>query len=239
MTVKKPSFIQAKWPAPANISACTTTLHLGNFSLNHNPALSVTRERLKKKLSLEKEPSWIQQIHGDVVLDLDKATSDDLLLADGSYTQQSNQICSIITADCLPILICSTNGDELAALHAGWRSLLGGIIENGIAFFKSKPHHLLAWLGPAISAQFFIVGNDVYEQFTLKNKQFEKAFTQITPKHFHCDLYQLAKQHLEMLGITKIYHDSYCTYKDKTLFYSYRRQNDKAGRMATLIWRNA
>ena len=238
MSIKKTFITKAKWPAPANVFACTTTLHLGNFSFNGNPTLSVTREKLKKKLSLTVEPFWIQQVHGNTVLDLDNIESNALISADGSYTQQPNQICTIITADCLPILICSMKGDELAAIHAGWRSLLAGVIENGIALFKSKPHHLLAWLGPAISAQFFIVGDDVYNQFISKNNQFANAFTQITPKHFHCNLYTLAKQHLKMQGITHIYHDNYCTYKDKKLFYSYRRQHDKAGRMATLIWRN-
>ena len=235
MMLSTPSIIEVKWPAPSNISAFTTTLHLGNLSLNDNPTLSMTREKLKQQLSLTREPYWMTQVHGNIVLDLDNKNLTHMT-ADGSYTRQSNRICTITTADCLPILICSENGDEVAALHAGWRSLLAGIIEHGIQAFNAQRHQLLAWLGPAISQQFFIVGNQVYQSFTLKDKTFESAFTRITPKHFHCNLYQLAKQHLKMQGVTHIYHDSYCTYKDKHLFYSHRRQNDKAGRMATLIW---
>jgi YfiH family protein len=238
MPIRKTSIIKAKWPAPDNIFACTTTVNFGNFGFRHNPMLLSNRQKLKTKLSLAMEPVWILQVHGDKVINLDTLSSNHTPEADGSYTQQVNHICSIVTADCLPILICSENGQEIAALHAGWRSLLKGVIKNGAALFQSPPQQLLAWLGPAISAQFFIVGDDVYNHFISTDKQFKEAFTQITPKHFHCDLYELAKQQLQALGITKIYHENYCTYKNKALFYSYRRQNEKAGRMATLIWRN-
>jgi purine-nucleoside/S-methyl-5'-thioadenosine phosphorylase / adenosine deaminase len=238
MSILKTPLIQAKWPAPSNIFAYTTTIHFGDLNFRNNPALMHNRQKLKTKLSLTTDPFWITQVHGDVVVNLDTTSAADAPEADGSYTQQANCICSIITADCLPILICSSDGQEIAALHAGWRSLLKGIISNGISLFKSPHHQLLVWLGPAISSQFFIVGDDVYEKFIQKDKQLKQAFTFITPRHFHCNLYELAKQELQSLGVTNIYFDNYCTYKNKTLFYSYRRQNEKAGRMATLIWRD-
>jgi YfiH family protein len=237
--MKKPTVIKATWPAPANVCAYTTTKSLGNLGLNQNPMLLSNREKLKSKLNLPDDPIWIQQVHGNTVVNLDDTSLASLPTADGSYTTRSNHPCVILTGDCLPIAICSSAGDEIAALHAGWRSLLGGVIENGIQHFKTAPNDLMVWLGPAISAQFFIVGDEIYHLFIKKDKNLKSAFIKLTPKHFHCNLYELAKKHLQALGIHRIFHDHYCTYKDKSLFYSYRREDKLAGRMATLIWRQA
>ena len=134
------------WSAPKNIFALTTTKNFGDLSL------------LKKTFDLPFEPCWLQQVHGNAVVNLDHCQDKSPLTHnsyDGSYTSESNIACVVRTADCLPILICNKNGTEIAALHGGWRSLLANIIFNGVKLFQSHPKDLLVWLGPAISQQQF------------------------------------------------------------------------------------
>lgn len=215
--------IHPTWPAPANIKAITTTKQLGSFQD------AKTKEELVEKLNLPNNPIWLQQEHkANVIYATNSAPS--MQTADASYTDQPNTICAIITADCLPILLCNAAGTKVAAIHAGWKSLAKGIIQKTIA--KLNTENLMAWLGPAIGPQKFEVGKDVYDSFP---KQ-QKAFTRIKPDKWLANIYQIATQILNSLQVNKVYCDNFCTYTDAQFFYSYRRDGNKTGRMASLIW---
>ena len=236
--------IYPDWPpAPSCIKACTTTrlggesqapydsFNLALHSCGNNEHVKANREKLKKTLGLSTEPFWLNQTHSTKVVRLEAQDRD----ADGSYTNQKAQTCIVLTADCLPVLICSKAGDEIAAVHAGWRGLAQGILKNALLQFKAKPEELLVWLGPAIGPENFEVGEEVKEAFSTLLGDCEYAFKQNKPKHYLADLYALARQQLTQLGCTAVYGGNFCTFSDQERFYSYRRDG-QTGRMASLIW---
>jgi YfiH family protein len=139
-----------------------------------------------------------------------------------------------MTADCLPVLFCSKNGDEVAAAHAGWRGLCAGILENTVACFEAAPADIMAWMGPAIGPAHFEVGGEVRDAFMAENSNASVAFTPAGTK-FMADIYLLARLRLQSAGLTAIYGGEYCTVTDSTQFYSYRRDGI-TGRLASLIW---
>jgi polyphenol oxidase len=236
-------WLQPEWPAPANIHAATT-LRTGGISqgvyTSLNPAthvgdnpesVSKNRQIIKTLLNLPSEPIWLNQIHSNRAV---KAIATDTpQQADASYTDQSNVVCVVMTADCLPLLVCSADGSEIAAIHAGWRGLLDGVIDNTIAALQNRD--VLVWLGPTIGSERFEVGNEVRAAYVAKSAKYASAFNQQSDTKWLADIYQLARINLAFLGITKIYGGDFCTVTDEKRFYSYRR--DKVtGRMATLIW---
>lgn len=237
-----------EWPAPKSVHAYSTTRQGGysnppfeyfnlHFKTGEQPEIITKNRRLlKTTLNLPSEPTWLTQPHGNLVVDAAKPATLD---ADGSYyaveNSDNNPVCIVTTADCLPILLCNQAGTEIAALHAGWRSLAEGIIENGLAKFNSTPNEILAWLGPAISQKHFAVGTEVRDKFIEHDPNAATAFKPTAVNKWLADLYQLAQQRLAARGITKIYGGNFCTYTDKNRFYSYRR-NNQTGRMASLIW---
>ena len=155
--------------------------------------------------------------------------------ADGSYSNSPGQVCAVLTADCLPILLCNREGDEIAALHAGWRGLASGIISKAVARMKTPPEKLLAWLGPAIGPEKFEVGRDVYDTFVGANHKAEDGFTTSSEEHWLADLYFLARLQFQTLGVEQVFGGDHCTFSEKEKFYSYRRDK-QTGRMASLIW---
>ena len=243
--MKNNHWLSPEWPAPANIHAATT-LRTGGVSLapynSLNPASHVgdnaehvreNRQRIKSLLKLPAEPLWLQQTHSNqaVYAQANSITA----IADASYTDQANVVCAVMTADCLPLLGCSADGLQIAAIHAGWRGLLDGIISNTIGCFATKD--LLVWLGPAIGKHCFEVGQDVYSAFAEKSAVFSSAFTASANDKYLADIYQLARIELQALGIKQIYGGDFCTVTDSDRFFSYRR-DQQTGRMATLIWRD-
>jgi YfiH family protein len=140
-----------------------------------------------------------------------------------------------MTADCLPILLCNRSGSEVAAIHAGWRGLANGIIEATVKKMQSSPEQLLAWIGPGIGQQFFEVGIEVREIFIAKNNNANDYFIASRPKHWLCDLGGLAVDVLTRLNLAEINRSEYCSFKDESILFSYRR-NATTGRMASLIW---
>ncbi|ESS69036.1 hypothetical protein MGMO_139c00100 [Methyloglobulus morosus KoM1] len=238
-------FLKTDWPAPANVHA-TTTLRSGGVSqggyaslnlathVGDNPdSVSQNRQLIKTLLGLPSEPIWLSQTHSNRAV---KAmAADSPLQADASYTDQPGVVCAIMTADCLPLLVCSDDGIEIAAVHAGWRGLLDGVIDNTIAALQNK--NLLVWLGPAIGPNCFEVGNDVRNAFVNKSNEYSAAFMPYGDGKWLADIYQLARINLAALSITKIYGGGFCTVTDHEQFYSYRR-DQVTGRMATLIWRD-
>lgn len=187
---------------------------------------------------LPQQPYWLNQTHSTDVVSLVGQSHDgkQLPAADASVTQMTGQVCLVMTADCLPLLICDKAGTQVAAIHAGWRGLLDGIIENTIAKLSAAPTDLLVWLGPAISQAHFQVGNEVRDAFITYDPQASKAFIADGDKWL-ADLYLLARQRLQTLAVntTDIYGGDYCTYQQTERFYSYRRDG-QTGRQASLIY---
>lgn len=238
-------WITADWPAPANIYTATTLrtggVSQGEFS-SLNPADHVNdkqqhvlanRQCIKDMLALPTDPAWLQQTHSAQVVCADLVTGRPEE-ADASYTAKNNIVCTVLTADCLPILLCDQQGTVVAAIHGGWRGLLNGIIENTLV--KMPDSEILAWLGPAIGAQCFEVGDDVRSAYINKSTQFAIAFKKQVNGKYLADIYQIAKLLLNDGSVQKIYGGDYCTVTDKERFFSYRRDG-QTGRMATLIWK--
>jgi len=232
------------WPAPPNIHAATTLRSGGvsqgpYFSLNPAAHVSDDSERVRQNrkiiremLDLPAEPVWLDQIHSNRAVKAEKTTS--LQQADASYTNESGVVCAVMTADCLPLLVCSTDGAQVGAIHAGWRGLLAGVISNTVVAMQQQ--NLLVWLGPAIGPDCFEVGAEVCDVFLEKSAKFDNAFKKQSNGKWLADIYQLARIELAALGIANVYGGTNCTVTEHERFYSYRRDT-QTGRMATLIWR--
>ena len=195
-------------------------------------------------LALPSEPAWLEQIHSNRAVKAVKTAS--LQQADASYTNESGVVCAVMTADCLPLLVCSMDGTQVAAIHAGWRGLLAGVIGNTVMAMQITPktpryksgatEDLLVWLGPAIGPDCFEVGAEVRDAFLEKSAEFSSAFKEQSNDKWLADIYQLARIELATLGIATVYGGTHCTVTEHERFYSYRRET-QTGRMATLIWR--
>lgn len=241
----EPQFILPDWPAPRNIRAATTTraggvsrapyqsLNLAAHVGDDSPAVSENRARLRHALQLPAEPLWLKQVHGITVINAGLRNGEPE--ADGSYAVGSGAVCAVLTADCLPVLLCDRAGTKVAALHAGWRGLANGVIERGVAALQTPGTELLAWLGPAIGPAAFEVGQEVQAAFTAHDPAAAAAFRPHRDGKYLADIYALARQRLAGLGVTSVYGGRFCTLTDRERFYSYRRDG-VTGRMATLIW---
>ncbi len=238
-------FISPDWPAPDNIRAFSTirqggfsqtpfdSLNLGDHVGDDIDLVSQNRGHLKQLIKAPEEPRWLKQVHSDHVVDSLDWQLD--IEADAIFSQHKNHVCTIMTADCLPILLCNQQGDTVAAIHAGWRSLAAGIIEKTIQRFSCNSDSIMAWLGPAIGPSQFEVGQDVYDAFCQHSPLANQAFKITNNTHYLADIYQLTRQRLDSQGITAIYGGDFCTVSDKQRFFSYRR-DQQTGRMASLIW---
>jgi YfiH family protein len=239
-------WIKPDWPAPANIHAITTT-RIGGVSLSPYDTLNLAdhvgdnqasvkenRRRLVHELGLPGEPRWLKQVHGTHVPAADEINPD-CCEADAAFTSKQNTVCAVLTADCLPILLCNKEGTQVAVIHAGWRGLLDGVIESTIRNMGCPGNELMAWLGPAIGPDVFEVGPEVRDAFIARRVEAVKAFTPALNDRWMANIYTLASQRLAGEGLAEIYGGNLCTYSDPLRFYSYRRDG-LTGRMATLIW---
>jgi YfiH family protein len=245
-----PRLIQPNWPAPGNVKALSTTreggvshvpyagLNLGLHVQDDSQLVWQNRQLLMTAAHLPQQPYWLNQTHSTDVVSLVGQSHDaeQLPAADASVTQMAGQVCLVMTADCLPLLICDKAGSQVAAIHAGWRGLLDGVIENTLAKLSAAPNDLLVWLGPAISQAHFQVGSEVRDAFITHDPQASSAFIADGDKWL-ADLYLLARQRLQALTVnaTDIYGGDHCTYRETDLFYSYRRDH-QTGRQASLIY---
>jgi len=235
--------ITPDWPAPSNVKALQTTrmggssaapyasLNLGSH-VGDNP-LVVNRNRMLLEPLLPGEPVWLNQVHGVTVTDAGQTSC--LPQADASISTHCGAVCVVMTADCLPILLCDEQGTVVGAAHAGWRGLCNGVIESSVKAMNVPPATLMAWLGPAIGPTAFEVGDEVRSAFVAKQAQAEMAFVAGAAGKWMADIYQLARLRLQALGIQRIYGGDLCTYRDPQRFFSYRRDG-VTGRMGTFIW---
>lgn len=238
------SIITPDWPAPMNVKAYVTTriggtseapyasLNLGGHVGDRPDCVAQNRTLLQQRLGYVGEVHWLNQVHSAEVIELPAMGES---RADASYTVQPREVCAVLTADCLPVLFTNQAGTKVAVAHAGWRGLCDGVLEKTLEKFDD-PEAVIAWMGPAIGANAFEVGDDVCEAFISVHSDAEGAFTPTkkTGKWLG-DLYLLARQRLQGAGCQQIYGGDFCTFTDSERFFSYRRDGI-TGRMASLIW---
>lgn len=245
-----PTTIEPDWRAPDNVLAFSTTrrgghsaapydsLNLGHHVADDDDHVVANRALLAPLLPRDTRVQWLQQVHGNGVIEADLAA--EYPRADASWCRQPGTACAVLSADCLPVLLCSSSGNVVAAAHAGWRGLLSGILEATVAAMKENPGSLLAWMGPAIGPGAFEVGAEVRERFLHQSggmlQATEDCFVPSESRrgHYFANLYALARLRLEVAGVTETYGGDLCTYSSPERFYSYRRDG-QTGRMASLI----
>ena len=249
MTPKIP-FISPDWPAPASVFALCTTREGGvspppydSFNIAHHVgdeprAVAANRSLLAADLPPGNRVQWLEQVHGVQVVQAPVVQGDACPVADAAWTAVPGVACTVMTADCLPVLFCSIDGARVAAAHAGWRGLHAGVLEATVRAMGVDAGRLMAWLGPAIGPDAFEVGPEVREAFLAwadGSPRVAACFASSgRPGHYLADLYALARYRLDALGITQVYGGNYCTFSDSDRFYSYRRDG-QTGRMASLV----
>ena len=245
MSTSTIELIRPDWPAPAHVQAWSTTraggvseapwdsLNLGAHVGDAPDAVNRNRRRLGDRLQLPEEPLWLQQVHGDRV----RLAAESDACADACLADRAGQVCVVMTADCLPVLLCNRGGSKVAAAHAGWRGLHSGILERTVAAFGERPGDLIAWLGPAIGPQAFEVGDEVRDVFINLDSGYASAFGHRGDRWL-ADLVHLAKLKLAKIGVPKISGGQFCTYTEADGFFSFRREG-QTGRMITAIYINA
>ena len=235
----------ADWPAPSAVRSWQSTrsggvsrdawsslnlaLHVGDRERD----VRENRDRLCAALELPAEPLWLEQVHGSRILDLDCGESGP---ADGAVISKAGVVLAVMTADCMPILLASRDGQRIGAVHAGWRGLAAGVIGAAVRALRIDPAEILAWLGPAIGQQAFEVGAEVRTAFLAADPDAGRHFRPNARGRWQADLYGLAKSALERAGIAAVYGKVACTCEDSARYFSHRREAP-CGRMATLIWR--
>ena len=237
-----PPCLRPQWPAPPGVGALCTTRAGGvspppyaslNLALHVGDAparVAANRRRLAALLGPGVEVAWLEHDPGATVR---RARPGVTARGDGLWTDAPGLACAVLTADCLPVLLCDAAGSAVAALHAGWRGLAAGILQAGVAAMGRPPARLMAWLGPAIGPARYVVGPEVRAAFPGA----KAAFAPAGDGRWHCDLYALARLALAAAGVEAVYGGGACTYDDRR-FYSYRRDG-VTGRMASLVWLEA
>lgn len=237
-------FICPDWPAPSHVRAVAST-RVGGISRGAYAGLNLAahvgdrledvvenRKILMQALQLPSEPDWLDQRHGAGVREA--RTISEAASADASHTTSAGPVCVVQTADCLPVLLCSREGDWVAAVHAGWKGIAANVLEATVRAYPGLPADLLAWLGPAISAEFYEVDEPVREALGEGLSSVALRPSDRT-RHWLLDLASAAAWQLERAGVAGCFGGSWCTFQDERLFYSHRRDRT-TGRMATLIW---
>jgi hypothetical protein len=235
--------IVPQWPAPKWVRAYATTrtggvsqgpfasLNLGDHVGDDPHAVMINRRRLRWALELPAEPVWLRQVHGNTVVAAHEAAAQHAE-ADAAFSDRGGVVCAVLTADCLPVLLCDTERPRVAAVHAGWRGLAAGVIERALQCFDSA--NVIAWLGPAIGPQAFEVGDDVVTQLA-QGPDGRTAMRAAAAGHWLVDIYELTRRRLQAAGVGAVYGGGFCTVNEHQRFFSYRREHT-TGRMAALIW---
>jgi YfiH family protein len=249
-------YLYPNWDAPSWVGALSTTRLAGVSAVPYDDgrgggglnlgthvgdvAEQVARNRALLAAKVPAQPAWLSQVHGIAVAKAsDAVLAHSPVQADASIATEPGLACAVLTADCLPVLLCDVAGQAVGAAHAGWRGLAGGVLENTVARLRAAgAGELLAWLGPAIGPARFEVGADVLQAFVVQQPQARRAFAPLPgkPGKYLADIYLLARLRLEAIGVRRVSGGDYCTVSDRR-FYSYRRDS-VTGRMASLIWIN-
>ena len=245
MTAAEPQVIVPDWPAPPGVRSAFTlrtggvsvapydSLNLGARIGDSPEAVAENRRRVREKLRLPAEPVWLEQVHGVEVVVL--GAPDLPPTGDASVARGAGCVCAIRVADCMPVLFAARDGSVVAAAHAGWRGLAGGVLEATVRRLGVPASQLIAWMGPAIGPAHFEVGEEVRAAFTATDVDAASAFAANARGRWQCDLYALARRRLAGIGISGIYGGGWCTFAEADRFFSYRRSG-QCGRMAALIW---
>ncbi len=253
------TLLTPSWPQIPNVHGFSTTrigggsappfdsLNLGLSTEDDPKIVAQNREALKEAIGLKRAPYWLIQTHSNIAIEADHNYRQQE--ADASFTTEKSIISAVMTADCLPLLIAEKSGRGVASIHAGWRSLVSGVIENTLTALKEQliekgidSPSFQVWLAPAISQKHFEVGPEVREVFLKEGNLDEPTANAFTPSertnHYYADLYALARIRLARVGVAMedIYGGDRCTFEEEEYFFSYRRDGLKSGRMATLIW---
>jgi hypothetical protein len=232
------------WPAPHQVRAWVTERggagrygagNLGAHVGDDASAVAANRSRLRAELDLPAEPTWLEQVHGAHVLDLDR---DPVVPADGAVTSRPGVVCAVLTADCLSVLFCDRAGRRIGVAHAGWRGLLGGVLPAAVSAMAVPPGELIAWLGPAVGPAAYEVGAEVRDPFVAQSAAAERRFVPNSRGRWQADLAGLARDSLAAAGVRAVHGGGLCTFTDAERFFSHRREG-QCGRMATLIWLGA
>ncbi|MFO7582330.1 peptidoglycan editing factor PgeF [Guyparkeria sp.] len=243
-----PRFIEATWPTPQGVHAGVST-RVGGASpepfdgfnmaqhVGDDPAaVEANRRELQSLIDLPESPRWLEQTHGTTVVGPEVPIGAE---ADAAFTDRPGTVLAVLTADCLSVTLASHDGREIAVAHAGWRGLAGGILERTVDRFSVAGDELMAWLGPAIGPAHYVVGEEVREAFMRDYPADASAFRGASAQgKYHADLFALARARLRRQGISRVYGGERCTFTQSDLFYSYRRDEGRTGRMATVIWRD-
>lgn len=243
------AWIVPDWPAPRGVRACVSTrwgpgcsaapferFNLGRHAGDAPAAVAANRAALQGALGLAQPPAWLRQVHGAAVARFGRPPADEPL-ADAAVTDQAGTPLAILTADCLPVLLCAADASAVAAAHAGWRGLAAGVLESAVAALPGQAP-LMAWLGPCIGAASYEVGEEVRSAFVDADAGAAVAFEASRRGHWLCDLTALARRRLAAAGVEQIHGGGFDTRTDAR-FYSYRRDGAASGRFASLIWRQA
>ena len=238
--------IVPEWPAPSRVRAASSTrtggtsagpwrtLNLADHVADDPEAVVRNRARLRDELALPQEPRWLVQRHGARVVEAD--AGEDGAPADGITARASGIVCAVLAADCMPVLLCDRDATMVAALHAGWRGIVAGIVEAGVRAAGVSPSRLLAWLGPAIGPERYEVGPEVRDAVLAGDPGAGGAFRPVgPPDRWRADLERIVRRRLARCGVGAVHGGGTCTASDPGRFFSYRRDG-VTGRMATLIW---
>lgn len=242
------AFLHADWPAPPGVHALTSLRHglgvsaapfdhfnLGSRCGDDADAVIENRRQLQAALHLPSPPRWLRQVHGVAVA---VEPGFDEPEADAAVTVTPGRVLAILTADCLPVVLASRAGDDIGAAHAGWRGLCAGVLEAAVGAMHTPAQQLMAWLGPAAGPQAYEIGEDVFAAFVQRDPAAAAAFAATRPGHWKVDLYALARQRLQAVGVTAVFGGEQCTISDPARFFSHRR-DQRGGRIATLVWMQA
>lgn len=239
-------WIVPDWPVPAGVKALVTTRNGGvstgpyaSFNLglrvNDDPD-AVQRNRDLLRRHLPAEPRWLTQVHGSRVADAEGVR--ETVEADAAISRRAGEVCAVMIADCMPVLLADRAGTVVGAAHAGWRGLAAGVVENTVQAMAVAPANLVAWLGPAIGPSAFEVSADVRDAFVATDPGAASAFVELKAGKWLADLFALGRRRLHAAGVAEIHGGGVCTFSDPRRFYSHRRDRI-TGRMAALIWLSA
>ncbi len=233
------------WPAAPRVRAFVTTRAGGvsggeyasmNLGAHGGDApRNVERNRLIVRELMPATPRWMAQVHGIEVAILDELAPEHVATADAAVARSPGHVCTVLTADCMPLLLAHEGGSRVAVAHAGWRGMSAGVIENAVRAMDVPPAELIAWMGPAIGPDAFEVGVEVREAFVAADPDAGRAFRPGAPGKYLADLYALARRRLGRAGVARVHGGGFCTHRERERFFSYRREK-RSGRMGAFIW---